>query len=56
MIDAVDVLGDSSGSDVPVVVFNLVEIDEGDRDVPVFAFGGVGCGLANFHLASSHTK
>jgi hypothetical protein len=42
VVDAVDVLRYSRSGNVPIVVFDLVEVDESDRNVPVFAFGRVG--------------
>jgi hypothetical protein len=42
VVDTVDILRDPRSGDIPIVVFQNVQVDKGDRDVPVFAVGGVG--------------
>jgi hypothetical protein len=44
VVDTVDVLRYPRGGDIPIVVFELIEIDERDGHVPVLAVGRVGYG------------
>jgi hypothetical protein len=38
VIDPIDILRYSSSRDIPIIVLERIEIDEGDWDVPVLAF------------------
>ena len=42
MIHPIDVLGNSSRGDIPIVIFQRIEIDQGDGNVPIFAIQWIG--------------
>lgn len=42
MVDPVDELGYSGSGNVPIVIFEFIQIYQSDGNVPVFAFGRIG--------------
>lgn len=46
MVDSVDVLRDPRSGDIPIIIFQVVQIYESYWDVPVFAVGGIRYGVS----------